>query len=477
MKLQIILASFMVVFILDVRCQTCFTEITTSNIKAIEATIAANGNRSYDSINPIVRLALHRVIAADSTGGITWQEINDWMNVLVSDFIPFNICFTVVSKDEIADAYFYPMSTLGVGADTLRYHRNVPNAVDVFFIELVGAGGGSASGGLLSINRPPTVMVSKNAGGIEQRPQLNTGVLSHEMGHVLGLYHTHETSAHGTENIPRTGPDSNCLTAGDLLCGTPADPNLNLSYDMVGDATNCNYVGGNGYSPDTRNIMSYTLEACMNTFTADQGARMLSVLRTTSFLDSVVIPWSDTVKASLPKSPSQLNYYYSTQNELIAANGESDSFTISASCSATLEAVAKVVLKPGFKAKYGSVVNVRLGEFPCDSPFVFNSAKTDMDIPSSISDVNRAVYENQISVTPNPTTYNCNLSFSFVEDRYLKISLLNLLGGEVTLAESFVANAGNSAFKFTTSNYAAGVYFLRINDGVNTVTKKLVIQH
>ncbi len=42
--------------------------------------------------------------------------------------------------------------------------------------------------------------------------------IAHEMGHYFGLLHTHET-ANGTELVNGT----NCGTAGDLLCDTPAD--------------------------------------------------------------------------------------------------------------------------------------------------------------------------------------------------------------------------------------------------------------
>jgi len=79
-------------------------------------------------------------------------------------------------------------------------------------------------------------------------PYFNTMVLDHELGHVLGLYHTHDTF----ETSPELVDGSNCLIAGDLICDTPADPDLSLPGMM---AANCVYIGtvqdanGQNYSP------------------------------------------------------------------------------------------------------------------------------------------------------------------------------------------------------------------------------------
>ncbi|MEL6846756.1 MAG: M12 family metallopeptidase, partial [Bacteroidota bacterium] len=84
-------------------------------------------------------------------------------------------------------------------------------------------------------------------------------VLAHELGHYLGLYHTH-TRLFGSEHVNAT----NCDEAGDLLCDTPADPGLgyhNVNY-------NCEYVGfqidmrGEVYRPDAKNVMSYSRAEC-----------------------------------------------------------------------------------------------------------------------------------------------------------------------------------------------------------------------
>lgn len=80
----------------------------------------------------------------------------------------------------------------------------------------------------------------------------------HELGHCLNLLHTHSTS-NGIEYIN----GSNCSTAGDLVCDTPADPELN----STNVDSSCNYFGGGGYNPLTNNIMSYSPFGCREHFT------------------------------------------------------------------------------------------------------------------------------------------------------------------------------------------------------------------
>jgi hypothetical protein len=104
----------------------------------------------------------------------------------------------------------------------------------------------------------------------------NGSTLAHEIGHYFGLYHTHETSF-GLEYVN----GSNCSTAGDKICDTPADPTLGSSN--VDNTTNCQYTGtgldpnGQAYMPDPRNVMSYSLKTCRTRFSVQQYARIAYV--------------------------------------------------------------------------------------------------------------------------------------------------------------------------------------------------------
>tara|TARA_Y100001968_G_C19453572_1_gene770480 strand:- start:5608 stop:6741 length:1134 start_codon:yes stop_codon:yes gene_type:complete len=99
----------------------------------------------------------------------------------------------------------------------------------------------------------------------------NGSTLSHEIGHYFSLFHTH-SSSNGAELVN----GSNCTTAGDLFCDTPADPGLSSSTVT----SSCIYVGneqdanGDFYSPDVNNFMSYSRKSCRDFFSNEQLTRM-----------------------------------------------------------------------------------------------------------------------------------------------------------------------------------------------------------
>lgn len=95
----------------------------------------------------------------------------------------------------------------------------------------------------------------------------SSSLISHELGHAFSLIHTH-----AKVNECELVNGSNCETAGDLLCDTPADPGLSV-FTVNRD---CEYTGtakdpnDSTYNPDTRNIMSYSYRVCQDRFSEGQ---------------------------------------------------------------------------------------------------------------------------------------------------------------------------------------------------------------
>ena len=125
--------------------------------------------------------------------------------------------------------------------------------------------------------------------------QLSNETMNHEAGHFFGISHTfrgwdflpYNIGIHGnqapafspnpqvrTENQDRTGSCSNCQTAGDLLCDTNPDYQLNVNFHT----NNCDYNGdildpcGVEVQPNVDNVMSYFFGCNLQEFTTQQKA-------------------------------------------------------------------------------------------------------------------------------------------------------------------------------------------------------------
>ncbi len=135
------------------------------------------------------------------------------------------------------------------------------NVINIYVADTVTSGAASLCGYAYFPGGPDVIVLATACA-------LNGSTFEHEIGHYYFLFHTHETFYD-----PELVDGSNCLTAGDLICDTPADPTLagaNLSNG------GCQYIGtatdGNGdlYVPDPSNIMSYSLKECRTHFSDDQ---------------------------------------------------------------------------------------------------------------------------------------------------------------------------------------------------------------
>ncbi len=100
----------------------------------------------------------------------------------------------------------------------------------------------------------------------------NSTVLTHEMGHYLGLYHTFKGGC----------TNDNCLTNGDRVCDTPPDQsNSAVPCNAFPNSCNTDVNLGDPNNPFTSdqndmfwNYMDYGGIACFSAFTAGQAERM-----------------------------------------------------------------------------------------------------------------------------------------------------------------------------------------------------------
>jgi len=217
------------------------------------------------------------------------------MNNLATAYNTQNISFLNLGSDNINnDSYYSASFSFSSSSYQNLYNQLVAtnsknNSINIYLLgDNCNLNGGQASG------IPGNACVvggsysSQNGfpnAGTSVQPFVSSLVTAHEVGHCLGLYHTFETYF-GSEFVN----ESNCTTAGDLVCDTPAEsPNYRWE-----DNSNCQWLisltdsNGQNYSPDPHNIMGYTRPSCLQYITGGQGTRIRSVLGSSSTLSGLI---------------------------------------------------------------------------------------------------------------------------------------------------------------------------------------------
>ncbi|MEN9443541.1 MAG: hypothetical protein RIS47_431 [Bacteroidota bacterium] len=124
--------------------------------------------------------------------------------------------------------------------------------------------------------------------GVMLKKKTSRSSLTHEVGHFFGLVHTHDYWNSGKsrrEAVSRNRMVTyqgrtvrNCEVNGDMLCDTPADPNLTwyVNDSCQFEATNLTDLWGDIYSPDVSNLMAYPRDReCRESYTQSQKIAML----------------------------------------------------------------------------------------------------------------------------------------------------------------------------------------------------------
>ena len=146
---------------------------------------------------------------------------------------------------------------------------NQPRLINVYYVDKLYNKEGKNVTGISAFPKSLNKNIDRIV--IAKRYAFFPSVLSHELGHYFGLLDTHET-IYGKELVDQ----SNCETAGDKICDTPADPNL----ATLPNVKSCVYTGnaidenGDKYAPDYQNIMSYAPDRCRSHFTQGQAHRL-----------------------------------------------------------------------------------------------------------------------------------------------------------------------------------------------------------
>ena len=236
-----------------------------------------------------VPVQIHIVRRSDGTGGIAeTTSWNEFENFIKPYYTASNLDFVFCNATHYINSDAYYNISGDAEGDAMSAANNVPNVLNIYF---VNDPDGACGWARFTSDLPVDYIVIANGCADNQ------STVAHEIGHYFDLFHTHET-AFGVEC-----PDgSNCGSAGDLLCDTPADPDVsgmvNGSCVYTGNATAC---GGQAYAPDPTNIMSYSVKSCRTFFSPQQIAKIaFTSLVGRSYLDYNCTPVNDVCSGAFP---------------------------------------------------------------------------------------------------------------------------------------------------------------------------------
>ncbi|MDQ3393076.1 MAG: M43 family zinc metalloprotease, partial [Bacteroidota bacterium] len=211
----------------------------------------------------VLSITAHILKTKSGKGGISETDVLNAVNQLNKNFFDTKISFEVCKFNYINNTRLYRFNR----ADELFLTQHgADSMINVYFVNKIL---GMEEGNVCGYTYYPTkgldhLVMSNNCIG-------NGTTLSHEMGHFFGLYHTHEEKF-GIELVN----GNNCISAGDLICDTSADPGL--QFASVNE--NCEYIGlvldptKMLYNPPVNNLMSYSRKLCRRSFTIEQSDKI-----------------------------------------------------------------------------------------------------------------------------------------------------------------------------------------------------------
>lgn len=267
----------------------CLTPSSSTNISLNSSSQMRTTNNSYYCL----RVYFHVIRRSNGTGGQTLNSVNEAFNILNNDFNPHNIFFDWNNQIDYIDSDFHYNNPT-----TAIYNvNNHQDGIDIYLFDDSSSAGGRANG----VGQSSEFWVSGSYWKAPFGSLVNSHVISHEMGHVLFLWHTH----HGTYD--EGGNDNPCAelvngtnssNCGDYVIDTPADPHLHFDVNQTTCQWNSSGTDSNGdyYNPDEKLIMSYTDIYCMQYFSPKQGERMRNSINTLPYLQQVLSNYCHTIE-------------------------------------------------------------------------------------------------------------------------------------------------------------------------------------
>lgn len=233
---------------------------------------APAGRRRLQAANPItIHTYVHAITNAAKADYLPDATISNQIQVMNEAYGQWGIRFTLVNVTRAANDAWAKISDSSSEPSNARamkkaLRRGRAADLNIYLVPDLGSLLGYAYLPEDYDSQPQmdgVVILSRSLPNVQQGFIYNEGdTATHEVGHWLGLLHTFQE-----------GCDSDPSNGGDLISDTPAEKSANMNSCRVQRNT-CRGRRYPGKDP-VRNFMDYSPDACMDSFTSGQAARML----------------------------------------------------------------------------------------------------------------------------------------------------------------------------------------------------------
>ena len=465
-----------------------------------------------------VPVKFHIIGKTDGSGRINEAKIFENLCQMNKDYADQDIVF-YLQVDKNGDifnyinndnAYANQSNSLGIASLNTQY-KKFPNAINFFLVNFASSEnqlGGTTLGYYSPIN---DWLVIRN-----DNVNSTSGTISHEIGHFFSLAHPFKgwdqktckdvyptewasgkefqvtiTKAPDGNTTVENADKSNCTTAGDFLCDTPAD--YNFGFDWNGCSLFTKKIkdpAGNFVDPEETLFMGYFIGCQKYIFSADQKkailADYLSQKRAKirpNYTPNIV---DVTDKATLvsPINGATAPYYNSVTFDWDDVPG-ADRYLLEIDKSSSFTSATRFIVNSSMKVVTNLLPNVNVYNWRV-VPFHSESGTCTAlgqqskgkfgtnDVVLSAKEISGVA---DWTIAPNPATSGTPIVIDVEATNPFEaeVSLLNSIGQKIQTLGNQQFTQGNNRLEIATKDVAAGIYFVQMQTGKAVVNKRVIV--